>query len=143
MSEGGIRLDTPQGCVAELTTCNVEVAGFAHTWAQAAGELKTLEAREKRLYKAALHGTSGRNADERAAQAQVAVEAAYAERFPENPPLYERIEELVGIVARYRTSFEAIERRASNAQSILKAHREGAKTEDYVPREAVRMARAA
>ena len=131
-----VRLDNPGGCVAELTECNQEVAEFCHDWAADAGRLKTLEHRYKRLRTAAMRGTSGANADERAATAEVAIEEVA-------PGLAEEIEELIGKVAEYRTRFEAIERRSSNAQSILKAHREAGKVEEFVPREAREMARRA
>ncbi len=131
-----VRLDTPQGCVAELTECNREVAEFAFKWADDAGELKTLQKRYDRLYKSAMRGTTGANADERAATASAAVEQI-------EEGLTERIENLIGSVETYRKKFDTIERRSSNAQSILKAHREGTKIEQYVPEEAMAMARRA
>jgi hypothetical protein len=120
-----VRLDSIPGCIAELTTCNREVAEFAHEWAEHAGELKQKEKLYDRLFKAAMRGTNGRNADERAATAQAAIEN-------EAPGLAEEIEDLIGSVETHKTLFKTIDRRAGNAQSILSAHREAQKTEDYV-----------
>ena len=121
------RLDTPAGCVSELAECNREIAKFDHQWAKAAGELKTLEKRYDRLYKSALRGTQGANADERTATAHAAVEAA-------DEGISERIEELVGTVEYCKRYFGSLERRSSNAQSILSHHREAAKMDHYVAR---------
>lgn len=120
-----VRLDTIPGCTTELTTCNQEVATFAHDWAREAGELKLKEKRYARLFKEAMRGTTGKNADERAATAQVAVEVV-------DPGLAEEIEGLIGNVESHKTLFKTIERRSGNAQSILASHREAQKTEDYV-----------
>jgi hypothetical protein len=120
-----VNLDSIPGCIAELTDCNREVAIFAHQWATDAGELKLREKRYERLYKAAMRGTQGRNADERSATAQAAVEQV-------EPGLAEVIEELTGKVEEHKTLFKTIERRAGNAQSILSAHKEAQKTESYV-----------
>lgn len=119
------RLDTIPGCVAELSECNREVASFAHEWARKAGELKQAEKRYQRLYKAAMRGTRGGNADERAATAHAAVEEV-------DPGLSELIESLVGVVEEHKTLFATIERRSGNTQSILRLHRESHKTEDFV-----------
>lgn len=132
MTDPTIALDTIPGCVAELSECNREIAGFAAEWAAAAGELKRLEKREKRMYRAALRATKGQNADARAAEAQAGVEAAHNEAFPDEDPIYERIEELIGIVGQHATMFQAIDRRSSNAQSILTSHRRSAEFEQYV-----------
>ncbi len=120
-----VRLDTIPGCVKELTECNRETAEFAHEWAQQAGELKMLEERYKRLKVSALRGTKGKNADERAVVAQVAIEQVA-------PNLLDDIEGLVGKVETHKVLFKTIERRASNVQSILALHREARRTEDYV-----------
>lgn len=123
------RLDTVAGCIAELTECNREIATFAHEWSANAGQLKAKEKRYDRLYKAALRGTDGRNADERTATAHAAVEEVA-------PGLAEEIENLIGKVEEHKRLFETIERRSSNAQSILSAHRDSMKTEQFVPRAA-------
>lgn len=130
------RLDTVEGCVAELTSCNREVAEFAHEWASDAGELKMLEKRYERLYRAAMRGTKGSNADERAATAHAAVEALDEERRGEDDPaIAERIEELVGRVEEHRRLFDTIERRSSNAQSIMRMRREEGRLDPFVPRD--------
>jgi exonuclease VII large subunit len=121
------RLDTPAGCVAELAECNREIAKFDHQWSRAAGELKRLSKRYERLYKVALRATTGKNADERTATAHAAVEAA-------DEGISERMEGLVEIVEFSKTRFAALERRSSNAQSILSSHREAAKMDQYVAR---------
>lgn len=131
-----VRLDTIPGCIAELTSCNSEVAGFAHRWAEDAGNLKQAEKRYERLYRAAMRGTSGANADERQATAHAAVDEV-------DEGLAERIEGLVGSVEQHKRLFETIERRSSNAQSILSAHRRAAELDGFVPREAREMARRA
>jgi hypothetical protein len=128
MPMADLRLDTVAGCIAELTDCNREVAQFAHTWAANAGKLKAAQAKYQRLYRAAMRGTSGRNADERAAVADAAVEEVA-------PGLAEQIEELIGSVETCKRHFDTIERRSSNAQSILSAHREQARMDAYVPPE--------
>lgn len=118
------RYDTTAGCVAELAEMNAEVQGFAHEWARDAGELKRLERRHQRLYQAAMRGTTGKNAEERQATANAAVEAM-------DEGLAERIEELVGQVEQHKRLFESIERRSSNAQSILAFHRKAADLEGF------------
>lgn len=120
------RLDTTAGCVQELAELNAEVAGFAHEWARDSGELKRLEVRHQRLYQAAMRGTSGKNAEERQATANAAVEAM-------DEGLAESIETLVGKVEQHKRLFATIERRASNAQSILAFHRKAADLENFVP----------
>jgi hypothetical protein len=125
-------LDSVGGCIVELGACNREVAEFGHEWLRAGGELKATKALYDRLYKEAMRGTSGTNADERTATAHAAVEQV-------SPGLSERIEELIGTVERHRIHFTTIERRSSNAQSILSAHRESLRMENYVhPEEANR-----
>ena len=126
-------LDSIGGCITELTECNRTVAEFAPEWSQKAGELKAAEKRYERLYKAAMRGNTGANADERAATAQAAVEEV-------EPGLAEKIENLIGTVEQHKRHFETIDRRSSNAQSILSMHRRSANLEDFVPREALRMA---
>ncbi len=121
-------LSSIPGCIQELTDCNIEVAQFAHVWANDSGELKRLERRYQRLYQAAMRGTNGRNAEERQATAHAAVEAM-------DEGLAERIEGLVGSVETNKRLFETIERRASNAQSILALHRKSADLDPYTPRE--------
>jgi hypothetical protein len=120
-----IRLDNVGGCIAELVACNSEVAEFSHAWSADAGELKMLEKRYERLYRSAMRGTQGKNADERSATAHAAVEAT-------EEGISERIENLIGNVEACKRRFEAVERRSSNAQSILAAHRDAMRTEGYV-----------
>lgn len=141
-----VRLDTPQGCIRELTDCNSEVAGFFHDWAADAGRLKKLEKRYQRLYREALRTTRGKNAEERTGIAHAAAELSYyslAGLDEGEPGLSEQIENLIGRVEEYKTRFAAIERRSTNAQSILTAHREAAKLDGFIPAEAARMGRAA
>lgn len=133
-----LRLDTVEGCIAELTSCNREVAEFADRWARDAGALKRLEKRWDRLWKTALRTTTGRNADERAATAFVAAEEGFrsVEGLDDDEPgISERIEDLVGSVTEHRTRFEAISRRSSNVQSIMKLRREEQALDRYTPRE--------
>lgn len=126
-------LDNIHACVEELSAINVEVAGFAHEWARDAGDLKEAEKVYERLSRAAMRATSGKNADERAATVQVAISEV-------QPDLLERMEKLAGKVESHKTRFKSLERRSSNAQSILAAHRDMEKLTGYVPREALAMA---
>lgn len=138
------KLDSIPGCIAELTDCNVEVAGFAPRWASAAGELKTAEKRYERLYKEALRVAHGANADERAAFAHEVAEASFLKLNPEaREGLSEQIERLAGEVESFKRRFATIERRSSNGQSILAVHRKASELEGYVPAEAMAMARRA
>lgn len=121
-----VRLDTPVGCMRELATCNKELSEFAHEWARDAGELKRLEKRYERLYRSALRGTHGKNADERQATAHAAVEAV-------EEGLAERIEDFVGRVEDFKTRYKAIDRRSENVRSILSSHKEYKKLEDFTP----------
>lgn len=122
-------MDTARGCASELAEVNAEIAEFAHEWSQAAGELKQKTKQYERLHRAALRGLIGDDMKvaEKDATAHAAVER-------EAQGLAEQIEELSGQVERYKVRFGALERRSSNAQSILALHRDEAKFNGYVAR---------
>jgi predicted CopG family antitoxin len=130
------KLDTIEGCIAELTDCNRTVAEISADYPQAAGKLKMLEKRYDRLYKTAMRTTTGKNADERQATAHVAAEETYRTLYevPEGEPgISELIEALIGRVEEYKRTMEVVDRRSGNVQSILKARREQQGLEQYVP----------
>jgi hypothetical protein len=120
-------LDTPQSCFHELIGINLEIAGFGHLWAKDAGELKALLKREERLHRQALRQLRDKDmtVGEKSAQAAFMVSE-------DEPTLYERIEELEGNVEEYKVRFRAADRRASNAQSILKALERESDMQDYI-----------
>jgi hypothetical protein len=120
-------LDSIPGCIEELSACNKEVAEFGYQWAKDAGELKRSEKLYERLWRAAMRGTEGKNADERSATAAAAVESLEA-----GAGLAEKIEDLVGKVETHKTRFKAIERRAGNVQSILAMYRMDRSLEKFV-----------
>lgn len=121
------RLDSPAACMNELSAINVKLGEFGFKWAEDAGQLKGLESRQERLYRAALRGLKGHDltVQEKAAAAHAAVEEL-------EPDLAERIEGLEGEVEKYKTRFKVLERRAGNAQSILAALRAEARLESGV-----------
>jgi hypothetical protein len=121
-------LDSISGCVEELSSLNVEVAEFGHEWATAAGELKRKEKLYERLWRAAMRGTEGRNADERSATAAAAVESIEG-----GEGLAESIEDLTGRVETFKVRFKGIERRAGNVQSILAMYRIDRDLQKYSP----------
>jgi DNA repair exonuclease SbcCD ATPase subunit len=119
-------LDSPQACVKELSEVNTEVATIGQAWAANAGELKEKIMRRDRLHRAALLGiTEKLTVAEKEATAFAAIEQR-------EEGLLERIEELEGLVEQDKTLFKSLERRASNAQSILSALRAEVKMGDYV-----------
>ena len=118
-------LDTPQACVKELSEVNTEVATIGFSWAANAGELKESIQRRDRLQRSALLGiTEKLTVAEKEATAYAAIEKI-------EPGLLARIEELEGLVEQDKTLFKTLERRASNAQSILSALRAEVKMQDY------------
>lgn len=130
------RLDTLEGCAQELSTCNQEVAEMAPDWAAKAGTLKMLEQRYKRMFKEAMRGTKGSNADERSAVAHQAVEEVYRQAYQipeEELGLSAKIEELVGEVESHKVHFNTIERRSSNVQSVLQLRRQELGMSRYTP----------
>ena len=118
-------LDSPQACVSELAEVNKEIAEFGYLWAENAGMLKAKLTRYDRLHRAGLKGAKGSTVAERDAAAHAAVESF-------EPGLAEEIEELEGKVESFKVQFKVLERRSSNAQSVLSALREEAKMGDYV-----------
>lgn len=119
------RFDTIAGIVKEISDINAEIASFSHEWSADAGRLKELETRHARMTKSAMSATKGKNADERAALAALAIEE-------HSPGLSEEIESLVGKVETHKTLFKTLERRASNAQSLLGEKRDERKFSQYV-----------
>jgi hypothetical protein len=120
-----VPLDSPQGCIQELSEINTEVATIGHVWAANAGLLKEKIQRRDRLQRAALLGiTEKLTVAEKEATAFAAIESA-------DPGLLEAIEELEGRVEQDKTLFKTLERRASNAQSILSSYRDEAKMGQY------------
>lgn len=125
---GEIRFDTPRGCARELADVNREIQEFQHEWATDAGRLKEREGLYERLYRSAMRGlkdTKG-TVQEKAAIAHLAIG-----EIEGGTNLAEEIEELQGRVERHKTMFKALERRSSNAQSILGMHRDEAKLAPY------------
>lgn len=122
-----VNLDSISGCITELSSCNREIAEFGHEWATAAGELKRAEKLYERLWRAAMRGTEGRNADERNATAAAAVESIEG-----GEGLAEKIEELTGQVETFKVRFKGIDRRAGNVQSILAMYRADRDLQNYV-----------
>lgn len=121
-------LDTARGCANELAEVNKEIASFAFRWSEAAGALKENTKRYERLHRAALRGLISDKelkVAEKDATAHAAVET-------QAPGLAELIEELAGEVEQYKVRFGALERRASNAQSVLGMHRDESKFNGYV-----------
>jgi chromosome segregation ATPase len=123
MSDG--ILDSPGACISELSDINRELAEFGHEWSNLAGELKRYEREYDRLYRTAMRGIDGRNAEERQAAAHAAVE-----KVAEG--LAEKIATLDGKVEDYKTRFKSLERRASIIQSVLAAMREESKIANFV-----------
>lgn len=122
-----IQLDSPAACIAELSECNTELATFGAEWGVDAGKYATLEKRYQRAYKAAMRENKGANADERSAIAQEA-----AEQFLGADEVA-LMDELAGEVVKHEKTFKALDRRASNAQSILAALRDEARWEQVTP----------
>lgn len=118
-------LDNPASCIAELAEVNREVGEMGHIWAANAGELKAALTRYDRLYRAGLRKVKAKTVAERDAAAHAAVEDM-------EPGLAERIEELERAVEELKTLFKTLERRSSNAQSVLAALRDEAKMSDHV-----------
>lgn len=121
-------LDTARGCANELAEINADIATFGHVWAANAGLLKQKTKRYDRLHRAALRGLiadKDLKVAEKDATAHAAVEAM-------EEGLAEEIEELAGKVEEFRVRFNALERRASSAQSVLGMHRDESKFNGYV-----------
>lgn len=120
-----MELDTPSGCVKELTECNQRMAEFGYQWSSEAGKLARLEKHYQRLFKEALRRVDGRNAEERTADAHAIVEKV-------QPGISADIEELTERVEACRFEFRVLDRRSSNAQSVLSLHRDEAKLGEHV-----------
>lgn len=120
-------LETPAGCRAELSEINAELGEFSHIWSDNAGRLKHGLKKLERIHRAAMlgikHSKEKLTIPDKDALAYAAVEETA-------PGLLEEIEELEGKVEEFRTRFKVLERRASNAQSILGSQRDEAKMGD-------------
>lgn len=120
-------LDTARGCANEIAEVNKEIASFAHVWAENAGQLKAKAKRYERLHRAALRGLI--REDLKVAEKDATAHAAVEDQAPN---LAEEIEELEGKVEQFKVRFKTLERRASNAQSVLGMHRDESKFNGYV-----------
>lgn len=120
-------LDTARGCANELAEVNKEIAEFAYVWSHNAGLLKQKTKRYERLHRAALRGLIGE--DLKVAEKDATAHAAVEDM---DEGLAEEIEELLGKVEQFKVRFNALERRASNAQSVLGMHRDESKFNGYV-----------
>jgi len=118
-------LDTPMGCVRELTDCNQRMAEFGQEWSREAGQLARLEKYYQRLFKEALRRVDGRNAEERTADAHAIVEKT-------EPGISSQIEQLTEKVEDHKFEFRVLDRRSSNAQSVLSLHRDEARLGEHV-----------
>lgn len=120
-------LDTARGCANELAEVNKEIASFAYVWAENAGSLKQKTKRYERLHRAALRGLV--KEDLKVAEKDATAHAAVEDQAP---GLAEAIEELEGKVEQFKVRMKTLERRASNAQSVLGMHRDENKFSGYV-----------
>lgn len=126
-------LDSPQSCVQEIISINIQIAQFFHEWANAAGEVKRLEAQIERLERKHYRHL-------RTTKPQLWEELKVADREAEvrfeveeeEPTLYERLAEAEAKTEECKTKFRALDRRASNAQSILAGMREEQGIKDFV-----------
>ena len=122
-------LDSPQSCVRELAAINTEVAIIGHEWSVEAGLLKEALEKRDRLKRTALLGIKEKlTVPEKEATAYAAIEQI-------EPGLLEQVEALEGKVEQHKTLFKTLERRASNAQSILSSYRDERKFGEYAAQE--------
>ena len=118
-------LDTPAGCINELSRINRELAEMGPDWWTACGELARKEKEWERRFRVAMRHVKGANKEEREAFASAAVEETA-------PGLWERIEELIETVEAGKSRFKLADRESSNVQSALSEHKREAKFGEHI-----------
>lgn len=133
-------LSDPQSAVQEIISINVEIAQFGHRWSKAAGQIKKLtgwkkeaEAFERRhlraskgdMWKKARAGEEELTTADRDAEIRFLVSEKYS-------TLYEDLDKAEQEAEECAVLFKALDRRASNAQSILAGMRDELGIKDFI-----------
>lgn len=125
-------MDTPQSAVHEITSINVEIAKFGHKWADAAGQVKrleeqvaSLEAQVRRDLRQTALWEELKNVAERDAEVRLRVKE-------DNPTIYESLALAEAVNEESSKLFKTLDRRASNAQSVLAGMREEQGIRDFL-----------